>query len=75
MRSEFIFLYLDSLICQSVNVSWKIAVQNASCVFAYFCDGHKNNVWLQFFSSVKKLFQTLWNCYICANKYLKKQKI
>ena len=27
--------------CQSVNLSWKIAIQNASCVFAYFCDGHK----------------------------------
>ena len=43
MRSKFISVYLDSLICQSVNLSWKIVVQNASsCVFAYICDGHKN---------------------------------
>ena len=29
--------------CQSVNLSWKMAVQNAGCVFAYICGGHKNN--------------------------------
>ena len=29
----------------------KITVQNAGCVFAYFCDGHKNNFPLQFRSS------------------------
>ena len=29
----------------------KIAVQNAGCVFAYFCGGHKNNFPLQFRSS------------------------
>ena len=37
--------------CQSVNLSWKIAVQNAGCVFAYFCGGHRNNVRLQFCGS------------------------
>ena len=29
----------------------KIAVQNAGCVFTYFCGGHKNNFRLQFRSS------------------------
>ena len=29
----------------------KITVQNAGCVFAYFCGGHKNNFPLQFRSS------------------------
>ena len=26
---------------QSVNLSWKMAVQNACFAFAYFCGGHK----------------------------------
>ena len=30
--------------CQSVNLSWKIVVQNAGCVFAYFCDGYKDSL-------------------------------
>ena len=30
--------------CHSVNLSWKIAAQNAGCVFAYNCGGHKNNL-------------------------------
>ena len=55
MRSKFIYLYLESSICQSVNLSWKVAVQDAGCVFAYFCDGHKNNCWLQFCSSFNSL--------------------
>lgn len=29
--------------CHCVNLSWKVAVQNAGFVFAYFCDGQKNN--------------------------------
>ena len=29
----------------------KIAVQNAGCVLAYFCGGHKNNFRLHFRSS------------------------
>ena len=28
--------------CQSVNLSWKITLQNAGCVFTHFCNGHKN---------------------------------
>ena len=41
------------MICQSVNLSRKIAVQNAGCVFGYFCRGHKNNFGLQFRISFK----------------------
>ena len=40
-----------SLMCHSVNVKWKIAVQNAGCDFAYFCGGHKKIFWLQFYKS------------------------
>ena len=29
--------------CQSVNILRKIAVENASYFFTYFCGGHKNN--------------------------------
>ena len=29
--------------CKSVNLSEKMAIQNAGCVFAYFFGGHKNN--------------------------------
>ena len=43
MRSKLVFLYVDSLMCQSVNLSWKIVVQNASFIFAYFCGAHKND--------------------------------
>ena len=48
MRSKYVFLYLVSLVCQSVNLSWKIAFQNAACILAYFCGGHKNNLCLQY---------------------------
>ena len=41
---------------ESVNLSWKMAVQKADCIFAYFCGGHKNNFWLQFRSSFNKRF-------------------
>ena len=41
------------MICQSVNSSCKIAVENAGFVFAYFCGGHKNNFRLQFHISFK----------------------
>ena len=30
-----------TLMCQSVYLSWKMAVQNAGCTFAYFCGGTK----------------------------------
>ena len=30
-----------SLLFQTVNFLWKIVVQNACCIFAYFCGGHK----------------------------------
>ena len=29
------------MIWQSVNLSWKIVIQNAGDIFAYFCGGHK----------------------------------
>ena len=32
-----------SLLCQRVNLPWKMAVQDVSNVFAYFCGGHKSN--------------------------------
>ena len=38
----FFYIYIVSLICQIVNLLWKIAVQNDGCAFAYFCGGHKN---------------------------------
>ena len=47
----FFYIYIVSLICEKVNLSWKIAVQNVGCVFAYFCGGHKNNFRLQFRNS------------------------
>ena len=55
MRSEFTFLYLDSLISQSVNLSRKIAIQNAGCVFTCFYGGHRNSFRLQICSSFNKL--------------------
>ena len=39
-----VFLNVDSLMCQSLNLSWEMAVQNAGCVFAYFCGWHKINL-------------------------------
>ena len=44
----FFCILIVILICQSVDLSWKIAPQNAGRIFAYFCGGHKNNTWLQF---------------------------
>ena len=44
----FFCILIVILICQSVDLSWKIAAQNAGRIFAYFCGGHKNNTWLQF---------------------------
>ena len=42
MRSNIIFVYeIVILMCQSVNLSWKIVVQNACCAFAYFVAGTK----------------------------------
>ena len=32
--------------CQNVNLSGKIKVQSAGCVFAYFCGGSKHNLHL-----------------------------
>ena len=43
-----------SLICQSVNLSEKMAVQSAGCVFVYFCGRQKNTFCLQFRSSFKE---------------------
>ena len=41
------------MICQSVNLVWKVAVRNVGCVSAYFCGGHKNKFPLWFCSSFK----------------------
>ena len=43
------------LVSWSVNLSWKIAVQNAGCVFANFYGWHKNNFWLLKFHSFVKV--------------------
>ena len=39
MRSIFTFLYSDSLMSQSVDLSSKRAVENAGWALAYFCGG------------------------------------
>ena len=44
---------------QRVNLSWKVAVQNAGCVSAYFCSGYKNSFWLWSRSSFKVFFFNL----------------
>ena len=38
--------------CQSVDLSRKMAAQNAGFVLIYFCGGHKNNIRLCFWSSL-----------------------
>lgn len=44
VRGNLIFLHVNGcFMCHCVNLSWKVAVQNAGFVFAYFCDGQKNN--------------------------------
>ena len=42
MGRKFSFPHkIFSLICQSVYLSWEIAVKNVVCISAYFCGGHK----------------------------------
>ena len=48
MKSKLVFVYVGSLMYQIVNLSWKAVVQNAGCVFVYFCGGHKNNFGYKF---------------------------
>ena len=36
-----VFVYVDSFMYQSVNLSWKIVIQNPGCVSVCFCCGHK----------------------------------
>ena len=43
----FFCILIVILICQSVDLSRKIAVQNAGRIFAYFCGENKNNTWSQ----------------------------
>ena len=49
-----------SLMCESVNVSWKVAAEKAGSVFAYFW--HKNNFRLKFCGSFK--WKKIWECEI-----------
>ena len=49
MRSTYVFLYASSLMCLKVNLSWKIAVQNACCVLAYLRGGYKNLIFSYYF--------------------------
>ena len=44
----------------------KLAVQAAGCVFAYFCGGHKNNIRLQFRSSLNKFINVIL-CFLTIN--------
>ena len=37
------FFVLVGLMCQNVNLLWKIVVKNAGCALAYFCDWYINN--------------------------------
>ena len=54
MRNDFIFLHVDSLMYQSVNFSWKIAVENTGFVFfTYFCAQQKISFRLQIRISFK----------------------
>ena len=55
VKGKFIFQCLDNLICESVNLPWKMTFQNFGCVFAYFC-GRQNNFQLQFCSSFSIFF-------------------
>ena len=38
----FLYMKIVSLIYQSINLSWKIVVQNTGYVYAYLCCGPKN---------------------------------
>lgn len=48
------YMKRGSLMCHSVNVKWKIAVQNAGSDFAYFCGGHKKNFGYNFTNPFNK---------------------
>ena len=39
---------------QDVNLTRKIAAENVGCVFAYFCDGHRNNFSIWFRNAVPR---------------------
>ena len=56
MRSKYIFLYVDSLIkdiCHSVNLSWRIELENAGYIFAYLYGGDKKIFNYNFGASLK----------------------
>ena len=63
----FFYILVVSLIYQSINLSCKITVQNAGCVFAYFCGGHKNNSRLQFRSSFNLHFSNFATKHCCES--------
>ena len=46
-----------SLMYQSVNSFWKVAVQHVGCVFAYFYGGHKNVFGYDFETLLNKTFE------------------
>ena len=39
-------MYIVSLMCQTVSLSWKVAVEKADYFFTVIWGGHKNNFWL-----------------------------
>ena len=48
-------LYADSLLCQSVNLSWKVTAQNVGSVVGLFWGRHKNNFLLYKFVAPLKI--------------------
>ena len=61
---------------QDVNLARKVAVQNAGCIFAYLCGGHKDNFPIWFRSSFTIYFQYYERLIIIPSKkfFIKKTK-
>ena len=65
------------MICQSVNLSWKITFQNAGYVFTYFCGRHKEIFGYNFAAALKmkREIKTINWCFpIDDGKLLEKYK-
>ena len=62
INSSCLHVTIYSLMCQSVNLLWKIVLQNGGCVFYYFCGGHKNYFLLWFPSPFIINLESLDSC-------------
>ena len=40
----FFYMWIVSLMFQTVNLLWEIVIQNAGCVFGYFCGEQTNSL-------------------------------